>query len=830
MADTIRRPVSLLDELQAGAGFEAGLLTSFNSYLPFVEEVVFPRLRATGCHYLVAMSDRAQLASELAEKTRRPQTAGRRYALLPIGCGGAFHPKILLLVGPKRARLFIGSHNLTMSGFIQNRELTNIIEITGPKDREGAAALIEAIEFCKAWAVDLPLALRTVIEDFGKLCAAYAGPVPERISTTVVGARPTGPSLWQRVRSLLPESAKRIVVLGPYFDQGLSFLKRLQDDLGPRSLVVGLDPKSAHFPGDMKALPSGLRVVDAHDLSPGHKGRGFLHGKAILIEGKSERILITGSANPTARAWLAPAGSRNAEIVVVRRLPASHPDDLGLVQLCDQDPLEERVLSKLRARPEPKGEPADSSGLLVGVCQESTIHIEGTFRASSAVVVRDSRGAELKSRTRKTPGGMVVDVEERAHDASSLEATVDGQIRYGFVHHPELLREAALSSSQRRVREALSGLSGDASQLEGLLRLVEKVIFEAPAVRVVAGRSKEESKEPKGGRKEGPTVVLVETLKAGQIHDRRHLAEGDLGLLLDFLLRKLWQNLAHEPSAGGRSEVELVDSENEDFAEQLPSDRTIAEAWHRKSRTLLKRLRRRIEEGSEALPVVIEAAAVLGVLEAVRRVEDQDRWRSVRAEFVDREAAEEFVLAATPRLLTAATGLVDRSTVEAGAPFAEQQGLIEWMTWLAWLTGFGPTDLTLEEDPEEPESASVEADRLACACIIGAHASRCNQARLLEFLEAAPFPGTDARGWLDALLQLGATFANPLAARKLDRPPRLGDLVLTLAGAGPFVVRSVRAGKVDLIDFGRENGVATFLSSSVRVLDAEVSRQRHAAG
>jgi hypothetical protein len=366
--------------------------------------------------------------------------------------------------------------------------------------------------------------------------------------------------------------------------------------------------------------------------------------------------------------------------------------------------------------------------------------------------------------------------------------------------------------------------------LEGLLRLVEKVIFEAPAVRVGVGRSTEKPKDPQGARKEGPTVVLVETLKQGQLHDRRHLAEGDLGLLLDFLLRKLWQNLAHEPSTGGRSEVDLVDSENEDFADQLPSDRIIAEAWHRKSRTLLKRLRRRIEEGSEALPVVIEAAAVLGVLEAVRRVEDQDRWRSVRAEFVDREAAEEFVLAATPRLLTAATGLVDRSTVEAGAPFAEQQGLIEWMTWLAWLTGFGPTDLTLEEDPEEPESASEEADRLACACLIGAHASRCNQDRLLEFLEAAPFPGIDARSWLDAFLQLGSVFANPKAARRLERPPRLGDLVLTLSGAGPFVVRSVRIGKVDLVDHGRESGVATFLSTTVRVLDMEVGRRRHAAG
>jgi hypothetical protein len=829
VAESPYHPISLLEELQAGSGFEACLLTSFNSYLPFVEEVVLPRLRAAGCHHLVVMVDRTQLAGELAEKARRPIAAGRRYALLPIGCGGAFHPKLLLLAGPKKARLIVGSHNLTMSGFIQNRELTNVIEIGGPKDREGAAALIESIEFCKAWASDLPPALLDVVEDFGKFCGSYLGPVPEKSAVTVVGSRPNGSSLWQRVRSLLPQAAKRVVVLGPFFDQGLAFLKRLQEDLRPQSLVIGLDPRSAHFPGDMKMLPGGLRVVDANDLNPGHKGRGYLHGKAILVESETERVLVTGSANPTASAWLAPAGWRNAEIVVVRKLATTQIDDLGLVQLFDQTPIEPRLLAQLRARPEPRGDSARIGGPLVGICQGSSIHIDGAFRSVDAVVVSDSQGTELSSKARKSSSGFVVDIGERADDASSIEAILDGLLRYGFVHHPDFLREAALSSSQRRVREALSGLNGNASQLESLHRLVEKLIFGTPQA-IGINRERRESKDSTGDQEGASTVVLVDTLKQMQIHKKRHLAEGDLGLLLAYLLRKLWQNLSHEASSASRSEVELLDTEDEDLAEQLLSDRGIAELWFRKSGTLLKRLRRRIVEGGEALQVVIESAAVLGVLEALRRVEEQDRWRSLRAEFVDRETAEEFVFAAAPRLLAVETGLLDCSTAQAGAIFAEQQGLVEWLTWLAWLTSFGPSELSLEEDPENPEAAGEAADRLACACLIGARAAQCDPARILELLEATPFPGTDARFWLDALVHLGTVFANPSAARRLARPPRVGDLVLTQAGAGPFVVRSIRMNKADLIDHSHEKGLTTFLASSVQVLDSGGQHERHVVG
>lgn len=835
MAEIAQKPISLLEALQEGPGFEAALLTTFNAYLPFLEEVVLRRLRALGCHYVVTLIDSGQLAAELADRARRPRVAGRRYGLLPIKCNNAFHPKIGALVGPRIARVLVGSHNLTMSGFIQNREVTNVIEVAGPKDRVGAGVLLEVLSFCRAWTSTLNPSLRRAIDDFAQLCRAYRGPVPAGGEVHIVGSRPEGPPLWQSVRKLLPDSVQRIVLIAPFFDETLSFPQRLAEDLGADELIIGLDPETACFPGNTKKLPRGFRVVDAHDLTPGHKGRGYLHAKAILIEGKFERVLITGSANPTAAAWLAPAGSRNAEIVVVRRLPLRGGDDLGLGNLRKEPAVVSSVLAGLRARPDKPGTATGVRMPLIGVCQGMSIHIEATFRDIGRVVVRDHAGVELASTTRQRTNELIIDVAARVHDASFIEALIDGEIRYGLVHHADLLREAAVSSSQRRLRDALRGLNGDPSELEALLRLVEKVIFNAPRVETgVArkGRSARKSKDQHSGES---TVALVSTLKSGEVDGAHHLSTGDLGLLLDYLMRKLWQSLVHEPSSGTRPESELIGSDDDDLP-QPPTDRQIAEAWHRKSRTILRRLRRRIEEGTDAPQIVVETAAVLGVLEALRRVEDQDRWHALHVEFVDREEATKFVFEAVPPLFKPRTGLLDLATKAVGGAFPEQQGVIQWTTWLAWLTGFGPSEVweVVSEDDDDNDDDSdraVEvAERLARACLIGARAAQVDPARMIEILEAAPFPGTDTRTWLDSLTRLGEAFSKPAGVLLPKRPPEAGDLVVLDKGAGPFVVRCVRGDKVDLIDFGRENDSVTFLASSVRVLDSGLDLKRHAVG
>ena len=116
--------VSLLEVIKRG-GYEASLITTFNATLPFYEEVLLRKLVGAGCRHNVVLMDRQQCAVAWGSQATRPRLAGHAYTLLPIGVNGAFHPKIYLLLGPKKASILIGSHNLTLSGLGFNRENPN---------------------------------------------------------------------------------------------------------------------------------------------------------------------------------------------------------------------------------------------------------------------------------------------------------------------------------------------------------------------------------------------------------------------------------------------------------------------------------------------------------------------------------------------------------------------------------------------------------------------------------------------------------------------------------------------------------------------------------
>ena len=127
--------ISIFDVIKRG-GYEASLITTFNATLPFYEEVVLRKLVSAGCRHNVVLMDRSQCAVAWESEATRPRLAGYAYTLLPVGVPGAFHPKVCLLLGPKKASLLIGSHNLTLSGFGYNREITNWIEVADQRMRK----------------------------------------------------------------------------------------------------------------------------------------------------------------------------------------------------------------------------------------------------------------------------------------------------------------------------------------------------------------------------------------------------------------------------------------------------------------------------------------------------------------------------------------------------------------------------------------------------------------------------------------------------------------------------------------------------------------------
>lgn len=64
--------ISIFDVIKRG-GYEASLITTFNSTLPFYEEVVLRKLVSAGCRHNVVLMDRSQCAAAWESEATRPR-------------------------------------------------------------------------------------------------------------------------------------------------------------------------------------------------------------------------------------------------------------------------------------------------------------------------------------------------------------------------------------------------------------------------------------------------------------------------------------------------------------------------------------------------------------------------------------------------------------------------------------------------------------------------------------------------------------------------------------------------------------------------------------
>ncbi|HEX8441945.1 hypothetical protein [Archangium sp.] len=826
-----KKGVSLLEVLEEGA-YEAALLTTYNSYLPFFEEVVLRRITARGCRHVVLAMDARQLGQELASPERRPRRAGSTYSLVPVAEGGAFHPKLLLLAGNKAGRLLVGSHNLTYAGYGRNHELTNVLEIEGARDRVGTAAFREALDFVTAWTATQAEPLRDAVKALHGFAPWLGGPVPLDMPVRFVGSRPEGASLWDRVRPLLPGGVRRITVVGPFFDQKLAFLRRLKADFPAAELVVGVVPDEVEIDGTTADALVGVRFVDASELDGATGERRYLHAKALLFETSDGAVLITGSANPSAAAWLAAPGQRNAEAVIVRTGASAEALDeqLGLRALAEAvsvagrwKPVDQDSDTE-PDRPEQVEVPA-------AVCFVETpegFEVEQERLGTEPITAMELLDAHGNSRAvfQPTPdaAGRIRIEDSTLREAVDLIRIVygDGRSRWGIVHRTAKLRELAVSNRQRQFREALGSLGGgDPTQIEKLLALVERVIFdgqpEAEQVRAgTAGTVKQEAAAAE-------TVPLEVSLSATQERRARRWCSNELSVLLDALLRKLSQGLASAegPSAPQRSDESLIGTEDEELTIQLQVDvHALALACRRKTRALFRKLGKQLENAQkDANPVattaILQTSAVLGLIQALRQAETNDTWRPVAEKLVDAEAQEEFL----PKLLQTLLGpgrLILRAVKEQeGTPFEDLSVLRERLGWLAW-------DLGMDVWPREAtEEAAHQVARLAPVALELAMDERAVSG-LAEKLGDTPRRGVEHGLWLERVVAWGTLIARASPVPASDSRSgstsglRLGALVI--AGSRVFVTLSVREGKAKLAASTDPEDISTFLIRAVTVV------------
>jgi hypothetical protein len=188
----------------------------------------------------------------------------------------------------------------------------------------------------------------------------------------------------------------------------------------------------------------------------------------------------------------------------------------------------------------------------------------------------------------------------------------------------------------------LAALKAVRTQRAGLLvvmRVVEKVIFDEPVAVEVPRRLG-------AGRGESPAVVdegaplAVEARGRAGNRIRRSLARGDIAALLDALLRKLGEGLELASAADSAPAAEgVADRKGEEEAEPPPpAPRVDTERLARLCRSKVKRVAARMtaqidrvanerEDLEGAIRVIVQLAAVLGILWRLRLLEQQPHWR-----------------------------------------------------------------------------------------------------------------------------------------------------------------------------------------------------------
>lgn len=712
--------ISILDVIKRG-GYEASLITTFNATLPFYEEVLLRKLVGAGCRHNVVLMDRSQCAISWSSEATRPRLAGHAYTLLPIGAPGAFHPKLCILVGPKKASVLIGSHNLTLSGFGYNREVTNWVEVAGPKDVEGAVLLADAWRMASQWiemergkAADFLLEAALALANFVSPLVANAEPSTSAVALTHV---PFGSPLIDQISERIAPDVSRIGIVGAFFDKELAFVGELARRWPKARLVVGVDPESVQI---LAAPPTGIaRYVDARKLWPERKG--YLHAKMIWFDFEDGGgAFVSGSANPSRPAWMGPPASSNVEAVLLRLGREAHEaaESIGLLGIFDLEELDPSLFEEIAERSAAEIALSESTPvpLWSGVSSTESGEIRIGRRGSKADIDRavlfnaDMKAlGEVGSPQAIEDQLIVVFRDDVAHVRSCLLYSKGDLVARAMIHHPDLVSASSQSSRQNQIRNALSGLGSSEGDISKVIASVERVIFSDETHREMESVLREnKEKRSSKGQVAGPESLAVSVADLPKEKKKlRLLKSGDLAYLLDVLLRRLSEGLDAAPpgiDAAGLTEEERVGTEGGEEGKPpestLPptglSDLDVAKAVARRARALTRRmvdqLRLASPDHTRRAAAALQLIAVIALVRELRHLDKTPRWKATGQLLVEERDRRYLLDESLRHLLGSASRMLEEIDGSGDADTEEGTQLRVLLLWLAWDLGEELTD------------------------------------------------------------------------------------------------------------------------------------------
>jgi hypothetical protein len=294
-----RKKYSILDELAKCSGYDIALMTTFNFEIGFFERAVLNRLYAKDVKTISLFVDSKELNRALYEfdVSNSGSHIGRRYMVNPVKIDGSFHPKVILLLGEKKARLFVGSANIKTSGYATNNEVFNFIDYD-VNQPEYLDVIVEAIDFFDA-INEISYKLDNAVLKAAKKKIYYHK--SERNGEIFLLHNMEIPVLDQ-VETIIPEKVESISIAVPYFDKELQALQQIKHRYPWANIELYIQNKNSTFPveyNENNCLVENINVFSKFLDNTSSASGNFYHGKVFLFKTKDKSYILYGSSNCT---------------------------------------------------------------------------------------------------------------------------------------------------------------------------------------------------------------------------------------------------------------------------------------------------------------------------------------------------------------------------------------------------------------------------------------------------------------------------------------------------------------------------------------------------
>jgi hypothetical protein len=294
--------------------YSSCIITCFSFDFTFFEQRVMAVLRSANIRNVNVFVDDKYLDNALENSEGGEFQIHKTYSVNGIRANGVFHPKIMLLTGPKHGLLVIGSGNLTNSGLSSNDEVWGAFHLKGI-DSQNAPLFAQVWRYLELFmnqtdginAEKLFWIKQRALWIDELLNASFPEKIQVDKSTSIQFLANTKQnSLYNQLLDRLPKKPlQEINIVSPYFDEKGTFLKNILEDLNAPIINCITDPQFGRLPTqiDDETLEKtnfyawSDCMAEATELSR-------LHAKIFQFKYQDgTEYLLFGSANATRQAF-----------------------------------------------------------------------------------------------------------------------------------------------------------------------------------------------------------------------------------------------------------------------------------------------------------------------------------------------------------------------------------------------------------------------------------------------------------------------------------------------------------------------------------------------